>query len=201
MAIFGFSSPPREEPLWRDADFRTLKGDCEEFLRRLCGRTTDVTAATAPYFHPGRTADVAVDGRAIGVLGAVDPRVVARHDIAGSVHLCIIDVHGLPQYRTPRYHPPSKFPSTYRDLALVVNVDVSARSLEETVVTALGDLCTAATVFDEYRGAQVGEGRKSLAIRVTLQKRDATITDEEADVAMQRLLATLRERFGAELRE
>jgi len=201
MAIFGFSSPPREEPLWRDADFRTLKGDCEEFLRRLCGRTMDVTAATAPYFHPGRTADVAVDGRAIGVLGAVDPRVVARHDIAGSVHLCIIDVHGLPQYRTPRYHPPSKFPSTYRDLALVVNVDVSARSLEETVVTALGDLCTGATVFDEYRGAQVGEGRKSLAIRVTLQKRDATITDEEADVAMQRLLATLRERFGAELRE
>lgn len=200
MAIFGFSSPRRDEPLWRDTAFLALKGDCEEVLRRVTGRAMSVTAATAADFHPGRTANVVIDGATVGYLGAVDPRVVARHDIAGNVHLCVIDVDALPEYRTPHYRPPSRFPSTYRDLALVVNVDVGARDLEETIAETLGDLCTNAAVFDEYRGPQIGDNRKSLAVRVTLQKRDATITDEEADAAMQRLLATLRERFGAELR-
>lgn len=200
MAVFGFSSGRRDEPLWRDGDFLSLKGDCEEVVRRLCGREMDVSAAAIRDFHPGRTANITIDGTPVGYLGAVDPRVVARHDIAGNVHLCAIDVRALPEYRTPKYRPPSKFPSTYRDLALIVNVDVSARELEQYIATVLGDLCTAATVFDEYRGPQAGEGRKSLAVRITLQRFDATITDEEADAAIARLLPALRERFGAELR-
>lgn len=200
MAIFGFSSVRREEPLWRDPDFLALKGDCDEVIRRLCGSTMEVTAVSKTDFHPGRTASITVDGTTAGYLGAVDPRVVARHDVTGNVHLCILEVHALPEQRTPRYRPPSKFPSTYRDLALVVKVDVGARELERAVEGTLGDLCTNATVFDEYRGPQAGEDRKSLAIRVTLQKRDATITDAESDAAMTRLVAALRERFGAELR-
>ncbi len=200
MAIFGFSSRRRDEPLWHDAGFLKLKGDCEQLVRRLCGRAMETQEATAIHFHPGRTARIAIEGLAIGYFGAIDPRVVAQHDIGGNVHLCVIDVHALPEYRTPRYRPPSKFPSTYRDLAVIVNVDVSARDLEESAAATLGELCTAATVFDEYRGPQAGEGRKSLAMRVTLQKRDATITDEEADAAMQHLLTVLRARFGAELR-
>jgi phenylalanyl-tRNA synthetase beta chain len=199
-AIFGFSSPRREEPLWSDADFLALKGDCEQLVRRVCDRAMEVAVATVPDFHPGRTANITVDGTPIGYLGAVDPRVVARHEIGGNVHLCVIDVLALPEYRTPRYRPPSKFPSTYRDLALIVDVGVSAGDLEESIATTLGDLCAGASVFDEYRGPQIGENRKSLAVRVTLQKRDATITDEEADAAIQRLLPSLRERFDAELR-
>jgi phenylalanyl-tRNA synthetase beta chain len=199
-AIFGFSSPRRDEPLWTDADFRALKGDCEDVLRRLCGRSMDVAAAALPDFHPGRAANVTVDGAAAGYLGAVDPRIVARYDIQGNVHLCVLDVRALPEYRTPRYRPPSKFPSTYRDLALIVSVDVSAGDVEASIAATLGNLCTGASVFDEYRGPQIGEARKSLAVRVTLQKRDATITDEEADAAVARLLVSLRERFGAELR-
>jgi phenylalanyl-tRNA synthetase beta chain len=200
MAIFGFSSPRRDEPPWHDADFLALKGDCEELVRRMCARATLVHAATAPEFHPGKTAGISAAETAIGHLGAVDPRIAAAHDISGSVHLCVLDVQLLPEYRTPHYRPPSRFPSTYRDLALVVGIDIGTRALEESIVETLGALCTGACVFDEYRGPQVGEGRKSLAIRVTLQRRDATITDEEADAAMTRLIATLRERFGAELR-
>jgi phenylalanyl-tRNA synthetase beta chain len=200
LAIFGFSSQRHAEPLWRDADFLALKGDCEEIVRRVCGRKMQANAANAADFHPGRTANIVVDDAVVGHLGAVDPRVAARYDIAGNVHLCVLDVRALPAYRTPRYRPPSRFPSTYRDLALIVDVGVSAADLEGAIAAELGALCTAATVFDEYRGPQVGEDRKSLAVRVTLQKTDATITDEEADAAIRRLLPSLRERFGAELR-
>jgi phenylalanyl-tRNA synthetase beta chain len=85
-------------------------------------------------------------------------------------------------------------------VAVVVDAEVSARALERAVTQALGAICTGATAFDEYRGAQVGAGRKSLAIRVTLQRFDATITDEEADAAVSRLLEALRAQFGAEIR-
>jgi phenylalanyl-tRNA synthetase beta chain len=95
---------------------------------------------------------------------------------------------------------PSKYPSTYRDVALVVDIDVAARDVERAIVAALGSLCTGATVFDEYRGPQIGQGRKSLAARVTLQRFDATITDEEADAAVSLLLDALRNEFGAEIR-
>jgi phenylalanyl-tRNA synthetase beta chain len=64
----------------------------------------------------------------------------------------------------------------------------------------LGTLCTGVAAFDEYRGPQVGEGRKSLAVRVTLQRFDTTITDEEADAAIARVLDAMRERFGATIR-
>jgi len=109
-------------------------------------------------------------------------------------------VDALPPYATPHYRPPSRFPSTYRDLALVLDTATAAGDVEQTVASALGSLCTGVRVFDEYRGPQVEEGRKSLALRVTLQRFDATITDEEADAAIARVLETLRERFGATLR-
>ena len=72
----------------------------------------------------------------------------------------MLDVDALPPQQTPQYVAPSKFPSTYRDVALVVGVDVAARDLERAIAVALGPVCTRVRVFDEFRGAQLGEGRK-----------------------------------------
>jgi phenylalanyl-tRNA synthetase beta chain len=77
---------------------------------------------------------------------------------------------------------------------------VAAADVERTAAGAIGDLCTNARVFDEYRGPQVGEDRKSLALRVTMQRFDATITDAEADAAVARALAALGEDLGAAIR-
>ncbi len=95
---------------------------------------------------------------------------------------------------------PSRFPSTYRDLALVVATSLHARAIERAVSDVLGGLCTGVAVFDEYRGTQVGDNRKSLAVRITMQRFDTTITDEEADAAIARVLDAMRERFGATIR-
>lgn len=197
---FGFSAERSGEPSWRDSSFLRLKGDCEALLRAVTGRRADTARGTQAGFHPGKTAIVSVDAIAVGFLGCVDPRLTNALDLIGNAYVCLLDVGALPSYETPRYRPPSRFPSTYRDIALVVETGVSAREIELAVAVALGSLCTGVAVFDEYRGPQVGEDRKSLAVRVTLQRFDATITDEEADAAIARVLDAVRERFGATIR-
>jgi phenylalanyl-tRNA synthetase beta chain len=200
LLTFGFSADPSDEPPWRDSHFLAIKGDCEQLLRKITGRNAEMKRGTQSGFHPGKTALVTLDDREVGHLGRIDPRLAKASDLARAAYLCVIQIASLPAYETPQYRVPSKYPSTYRDVALVVDIDVAARDVERAIVAALGSLCTGATVFDEYRGAQIGQGRKSLAARVTLQRFDATITDEEADEAVARLLDALRKEFGAEIR-
>jgi phenylalanyl-tRNA synthetase beta chain len=200
VLAFGFAAEPRDEPAWRDEHFLELKGDCEAFLRAVTGRGDTASVGTRVSFHPGKTALVSVDGREIGVIGRIDPRLERAYDAKLPLYVCSLDLEALPGYRLPRYRPPSKFPSTYRDLALIVSLDVTAQQIESTITSALGSICTGARVFDEYRGRQVGADRKSLAVRITLQRTDTTITDDDADAAIARVMEVLREAFGAEVR-
>ena len=113
----------------------------------------------------------------------------------------------LPPHVTPKYVAPSKFPPVDRDIAVVVPLDTLAGDLVDAVRPSTGSgqaeepLVRSAAVFDEYRGPQVGEGKKSLALHLVLQSEEKTLTDEEADAAVQRIVGTLRERFGAILRQ
>ncbi len=198
---FGFMVAPAGEPMWRDSSFLQLKGDCEALLRVIAGpRRVAVLPEVRKAFHPGKTGVVTLDGVEVGVIGAVDPRLTKAQELRANLYLSLIDVASLPPYQVPKYRPPSRFPSTYRDLALVVDADLPAVAIEEAVARTLGSLCTNVWVFDEYRGPQVDEGRKSLAVRVILARFDATITDEEADAAIARVLDAVGEMFGATIR-
>jgi phenylalanyl-tRNA synthetase beta chain len=198
---FGFSAARTSELPWRDSNFLLLKGDCESLLRTVTGRFPAFVRGTQAGFHPGKTALVSIGDKALGVLGCVDPRITKSRDLAANVYLCLLDLGALPGYELPRYRPPSRFPSTYRDLALVVDTNLAAAQIEEAISIVLGPLATRVVVFDEYRGPQVPQGRKSLAVRITLGRFDATITDEEADAAIARVLDALRERFAATIRQ
>jgi phenylalanyl-tRNA synthetase beta chain len=200
LLTFGFSAEVLEEPPWRDSHFLALKGDCEQLLRKITGRDPEMKRGAQFGFHPGKTALVTLGELEVAHLGRIDPRAAKACDLRRPAYLCIVDIATLPAYETPRYQVPSRYPSTYRDVALVVDTGVGAREIERAIVAAVGSLCTGATVFDEYRGPQIGEGRKSLAARVTLQRFDATITDEEADAAVSLLLDALQKEFGAEIR-
>lgn len=200
LLTFGFTNEPANEPAWHDTGFLQIKGDCEALLRSLTGRHPEAVRTVRDGFHPGKSAAVMVDGREVAHLGRIDPRLTAAAKLRLPAYACTIMLERLPDYLVPRYVPPAKYPSTYRDLALVVPLEETAAELERTIAQTLGALCTGVRVFDEYRGAQVGEERKSLAVRITLQRFDATITDEEADAAIERVLAALRER-GAVIRQ
>ena len=96
------------------------------------------------------------------------------------------------------FRAPSRFPAIERDLALIVDAAVPAGELIEAVQGHAN--VRAATVFDEYRGAQIDVAKKSLAVRVTLQRDDATLTDAQADETIAAIVADLRKRFNAVLR-
>jgi phenylalanyl-tRNA synthetase beta chain len=197
---FAFSAARLEEPEWHDPWFLRLKGDCEALLREITGRETEIAPGAAFGLHPGKSARVSIAGQHAGNIGCIDPRLSKVFGIERRVYTALLDIATLSEYATPQYRPPSKFPSTYRDIALVVELQTSAQDIERSISETLGAISTRVAVFDEYRGPQIGEGRKSLAVRITLQRFDGTITDEEADAAVARVLEVLRERFGAAIR-
>ncbi len=200
--LFGFSAEPVDEPDWRDTHFLRAKGDCEAFLGALTGRATFETAADQrPGLHPGKTGVLLLDGCEVAVVGQVDPHVQRVFDLRLPVYLCSVYLHTIPAYEIPQFKPPPKFPSTYRDLALVCDPELPAQRIETALRATIGTLCTSVRAFDEYRGQQIAAGKKSLAIRVTLQKTDGTITDAEADAAIDKAVSALRQEFGVTIRQ
>ena len=200
-SAFGFAAEPLNEPAWRDSYFLRLKGDCEALLRAVSGIHVEFAPDVRSGFHPGKTAVALWNGHEVATLGKIDPRVCKAFDLRLPVYLCHMYLDNVPEYQRPIYRPPSRFPSTYRDLAVVVELDVTAERVANVVRTAIGPLCTGVRVFDEYRGPQAGEGHKSLAVRATMQYFDRTITDEEADAAMERAIEAVRDVLGGTIRQ
>jgi phenylalanyl-tRNA synthetase beta chain len=202
--VFAAADPPRETVQLTGlhaggpSAFARLKSDVLAVLRRATGVEARVERGAFPSLHPGKTAALRIGDCVVGYVGVVDPRLAHAYDIADTTALATVFVEVLPPYITPHYVAPSKFPPVERDLAVVVPLDVLAGDLTEAVREE--PLVRDATVFDEYRGPQVGEGKKSLAVRITLQSDEATLTDQEADAALARIVAALRKRFGAEPR-
>jgi phenylalanyl-tRNA synthetase beta chain len=202
--VFAQGDPPRETVhltglhAGGHSAFGRLKSDVVALLRRATGVDARVERGTYPSLHPGKAAALRIGERVVGYVGVVDPRLAHAYDVADTTALATVFVESLPGYGVPRYVAPSRFPPVERDLAVIVALDVMAGGLIDAIREE--PLVRAATPFDEYRGPQAGEGKKSLAVRITLQSDEATLTDEQADAALARIVTTLRTRFGAEPR-
>jgi phenylalanyl-tRNA synthetase beta chain len=192
--------PKIEEPAWHDAGFLAFKGESLALLRALTGRDAETVTASEAGWHPGKTASLVLDGKDVATIGAIDPRLAAAFEVDARVYAGVVRFAELPAYRVPTYAAPSKYPAVSRDLALVVAPHVPAKDIEHAARAGGNGAIADVRVFDEYRGPQVGEGKKSIAVRVTLQRHDATLTDAEADTHVEAILASLRERCGASIR-
>ncbi len=192
--------PKIAEPSWRDAGFLTFKGESQAWLRALTGRDSEALAGAAPGWHPGKTAALHIEGNAVATIGAVDPRLLAAFDIEARVYAGWLPLAALPAHRLSRYVAPSKYPPVARDLALVVGLGVPATDIEGAVRAGGNGAIAEVRVFDEYRGPQIEDGKKSIAVRVVLQRGDATLTDAEADAQVALVLRSLEERCGAKIR-
>jgi phenylalanyl-tRNA synthetase beta chain len=193
--------PKSHEPSWRDSGFLIFKGEALAFVREIAGREGDVVTTTSVGWHPGKAASIVVDGRDVATIGAIDPRLLAAFDVSSRVYAGWMRTADAPAYRAPRYTPASKYPAIARDLALVVAPEVPAMDIEHAVRAGGNGAIAAVHVFDEYRGPQVEDGKKSIAVRVVLQRGDATLTDADADKHIAAILASLRERCGARIRD
>ncbi|GAC1533008.1 MAG: phenylalanine--tRNA ligase subunit beta [Candidatus Velthaea sp.] len=187
-----------EQPAWRDTAFLAAKSDVLALVRAITGIDATVERATAPGLHPGKTAQITIAESNAGFVGAVDPRLLRAYGIEDDAVAAVIYIDALPPSVVRSYVPLSKYPPVERDLALIVDPAAAAGAIVAAVRAER--LVRKVDVFDEYRGPQIGAGKKSLALRVSLQRDDATLTDADADAAITAIVATLTQRFGATLR-
>ncbi len=183
-------------------DFLDLKGCVQNLLAGL-GAAGEVVAwrpgPEAAFLHPGKSAAVVVDGRTVGVAGALHPRLAQVVDLPGEVWLCELDFTEVAHYRPRRVglRPLPRFPAVSRDIAVVVDEVFLAESVLQEI-RDLGDpLIETASLFDCYRGAPIAAGRKSLGYTIAYRAADRTLTDDEVNAAHQRVRAHLAATFDA----
>ena len=181
--------------------FLELKGALERSLDALAPVEESYERDRATLFHPGRCAQVLVCGRPVGHLGELHPDTLEPFDLEGRVVALEIDLEPVLEIDLPRRSRPlPRFPAVNRDLAVVVPEEVPAGELLRTIKGAGGELLESATAFDEYRGSQVPEGRKSIAFALTFRSRERTLTDAEVDRQLEAVREALRRQHGASFR-
>jgi phenylalanyl-tRNA synthetase beta chain len=155
-----------------------------------------------PSLHPRRAAAVERAGVQIGVLGELHPRVVARFGIEARVAVAEIDLEPFHATLLENWSTSSvsRFQPIRQDFAIVVDDDTPAAAIAEAIQGGAGPLATEITVFDVYRGPSIGEGKKSLAFRVTLSAPDRQLSERELDRIRERIEQTAKRRVGGVLR-
>jgi phenylalanyl-tRNA synthetase beta chain len=180
-------------------NFFDAKGVVESLLNHL-GLKASFEDSEDEGLYPGRGADVIVEDDKVGVVGDVHPKVAQAFELSNTICLMEIDLEKLLTKiaGTRGYQSIPRFPSVSRDIALVIDVQVSYRRVKEIIQSF--PLVTKVTLFDLYRGEQIAEGKKSFAIRIVYQSASRTLTDEEVDQTQEQMLARLRQELAATLR-
>jgi phenylalanyl-tRNA synthetase beta chain len=190
----------------RDAQgaFRLARGVVERLLATVAPRRAKVAFVPAPDARRWlvAAARVVVDGSEIGVVGVVDPRVLKSHGIERPMAAAELELRGL----FAQYPPENAavelpaFPAADRDISAIVAETVDYGDIESAIAgLALADLESISFVTT-FRGRQIGEGRKSVSLRLVFRKPDGTMKSEEADASVARAIEALRSRLGAEIR-
>jgi phenylalanyl-tRNA synthetase beta chain len=191
----------------RPVDFFDLKGTIDELLGRFA-LTGTYGPARAEAYHPGRCAEISVIGAngssvSLGFLGQLHPLVAERFDLEGrEVYVAELAFEMLSAAAPgqPQIQAIPRFPGLDRDLALVLDRDAPHAEVGSVIRGAGGPLLERVAVFDVYEGPQVPAGKKSLAYTLRFRATDRTLTDEEADAAVSRIVVAVGGRFGAQVR-
>jgi phenylalanyl-tRNA synthetase beta chain len=179
----------------RMVDFFDAKGVVERLGEALHLPLT-FTAAAAPFLAPGRSASVASGGTALGVLGQLASALAVSRDLPAEDDVYVVeldlDVIGqLVPAHDAQVEALPRFPSIVRDISIVVDDAVPAERVRATIRAVAPDTLVAVREFDRYRGAGIPDGRYSLSVRLTFRSPDRTLTDADAQRAMERIMTAL----------
>jgi phenylalanyl-tRNA synthetase beta chain len=186
----------------RNVDFFDVKADLEALFAPRALRFSKVAH---PALHPGRAANVELDGEVIGFIGELHPRWMQKYDLPQAPVLFEVNAVALQQRIVPKYEEISKFPGASRDLALVVKQELAVQDMLDTfkaeaAVHPSGKIVQAIVLFDEYRGKGLQENEKSLAFRFALQDTQNTLQDDVVDSVMTALVEAAKQKHEARLR-
>jgi len=187
----------------RELDFYDLKGALEAVVDAMNLAPLRFEAARVKHLREGQSARIMVDGqKAVGTLGRLDESVAAAYKFRQPVYLAEVDLSALLSLPAVPvlYKPLPRFPSVVRDLSLIVERRVTFAEMVEAVAEQKLEYCRDVKLVDIYEGAGVPEGKRSITLRMEYRADERTLRDEEVDEMHARLVAALREKFGAELR-
>ena len=215
LSIAGFDQPkrlaaiaygPAHDEQWsgpsRPVDYFDVKADLEAMFAPLPLR---FVKTEHPALHPGRSAVVELDGKAVGFIGELHPRWLQKYELAQAPVLFEVDAVALQQRPVPKYEEISKFPGATRDLALVVQSGIAAQDLldafvSEKQINPAGNIVQAIVLFDEYRGKGLQADEKSLAFRFSLQDTQTTLQDDVVDALMAAMADAAKKKHHAIMR-
>lgn len=183
-------------------DFFAMKGIILEALDKLGVYGVEFTANKEnPTFHRGRCADISIGEKKIGEIGEIAPAVLDNYGIGTRAYVATLDIADIFDARIveKKFKPTPKFPASTRDLAIICDDELPAASLEKAIRAGAGKLLEKVELFDVYKGSSIAEGKKSVAYTMTLRAADRTLTVEECDRAVNKVLKELAN-IGAELR-
>ncbi len=174
-----------------DVDFFYVKGVAEELLNVLKIRNYDVRSCdNVTYYHPGRCEEISFNGKILGIVGEVNPVVLENYEIkkrAYAFEFCIDDLFELSNFEV-EYKQIPRYPSVERDIAVICDKDLPAINLEKVAKQSAGKFLEKVCIFDVYTGNQVPEGKKSIALKLTLRSSDGTLTEEQVQSTVKKVI-------------
>jgi phenylalanyl-tRNA synthetase beta chain len=186
-------------------DFFTLKGVIQELFKKMgVSDVKYVAEASDETYHPGRCARLMAGEQCIGIMGEIHPDAAANFGLDGVRVYCCELMFGAVARKAKTeivYQPLPKYPSTSRDIALLVDEEMEVGKIEDVIREKGKSILESVRLFDVYRGKQVEEGKKSVAFALVFRDPERTLKDEEVREKQENVVAALEKEFGAELRK
>jgi phenylalanyl-tRNA synthetase beta chain len=197
--IYGSRHPESWHGKAESVDYFDAKGDLESLLQ-ICGQKFSFEAAQHVALHPGQSAAITLAGKNIGYIGAMHPGLVKDLGIQGPVFMFEVDLASISLGMLPAYEGLSKFPEMRRDLAIVLDQTISVATVTNHIESSAGEWLKAVRLFDVYQGQGIENGQKSLALGLTWQHPERTLTDDEVNQWVEQVVKHLSQHAGASLR-
>ncbi len=208
LKLAGLATGSRYPDLWNmprneTVDFYDVKGALENLLDGLSVRDVQFAPSTVSFMHPGKSADLMLDGCNIGYVGELSPIKAREHGFEAGIYMFEILLEPLfVRMRKERlFTPLPRYPFIERDLSFIVEEKVSGDVIKRLISRLGHDIIASVVLFDLYKGESIPEGYQSMAFRVRYQSEDRTLTDEDVQEVHSRIADALKNEVGAAMRE
>ncbi len=193
---YGSAKPEQWAATNADVDFFDVKANVDALIGKACS----YEKAEHNALHPGQSARILLNGKAIGWLGKLHPKWQQHYDLPKSTYLFELDASAVLSRQLPAYQEVSKLLPVRRDIAIVLDENIAVEAVLSAIRKASIPLVQDVALFDLYQGRGIADNKKSLALSVLMHDTQKTLTDSDADTVMTNLLQLLANNFDAALR-
>ena len=189
--------------MYGNTDFYDIKGIVEQLVLRMNIQNAEFIAErNNPVFHPGKTARVVIGDETAGYVGEIHPDVADNFECPYDTYIAVLEIKTLVENAdmVRDYKPLPRYPAVSRDIAVLINDDVTVSDIEKALKRKGGEYLEEIRLFDVYKGEQVPEGKKSVAYTLVFRSLERTLVDDEVNRAVEDMLNELKTEFGAVLR-